>query len=237
MSRKHRASPWSALCTGLCHTSLKKWWWPEFVMPSGARAQVSKRRCVPGYIVGEGCKEVCLMPFPLLWLPRKTDSAAEAGELQNTGGGQSLSQHSPSPCLWLPSLDTPGPVPFSLAPMGRKISVCKTRGKRQAEQKQGLEDQAIWRTQHRLCRDSPGRALPGAAPRCHLCSAPGHTPGIQTQSAAGACQRGDPNGSETLCHFCSSIFLAREWLSRKWKVFKELFMNMALTATASPMSH
>lgn len=72
---------------------------PEWVMASRARAQISKRKCGPVYLVGEGCKEVCLMPFPLLWLPRKRDSAAEAGEPQDIGVGQSLSQHSPSPCL------------------------------------------------------------------------------------------------------------------------------------------
>lgn len=33
------------------------------------------------------------MPLPLLWLPWKRDSAAEAGETQDIGRGQSLSQH------------------------------------------------------------------------------------------------------------------------------------------------
>lgn len=62
-------------------------------MTSRARAPISRRRSSPGYLVREGCKEVCLMPLPLLWLPWKRDSAAEAGETQDIGRGQSLSQH------------------------------------------------------------------------------------------------------------------------------------------------
>lgn len=131
--------------------------------------------------------------------------------------------------LWLPSLDTPGPCAFSLAPKGRKISVYKTRGKGQAGQKPDLEDQAMWRTQHSLCWE-PTWALPvfHLAAICALPCPPGHRPGIQTQRESGTSQRGDPNRSEVLCCFCYPILLAREWFSRKWKVLKELFLNMTL---------
>lgn len=190
-------------------------------MASRARAQISKRRSGLGYLVGEGCKEVCLMPFPLLWLPRRKDSAEEAGGAPGYWWRMVLQPTQPLSCH---SLILQAHVPSPWHPWAERYLYTRP------EANGMLGKKMTWRTMS--CRghstDYAGTAW--TPPHCHLCSAlaPGHRPWIQTQSPAGTCQRGDSNGSETLCHFCSPIFLAREQFSRKWKVYKEFFMNMAL---------